>query len=186
MKLIVGLGNPGLKYKKTRHNVGFMFTNELAKDCSEKFQLKKDLKCMMFEKTIANEKVIVIQPQTYMNLSGESVLAVKNYYDINIDDILVIYDDMDLPVGKVRIRPNGSSGGHRGIQNIMDLLKTKDIKRVRIGISSCDKDDVVDYVLGKFNKDDEIAISLVTSKAKEMVESFINETFENFMNRYNG
>ena len=102
MKLIVGLGNPGLRYRKTRHNVGFMFTDELVKSCKTKFKLEKPLKSMIAEAIISGEKVIIIQPQTFMNLSGEAVVAVKNYYDIDINDILVIYDDLDLPVGKIR------------------------------------------------------------------------------------
>ncbi len=100
-----------------------------------------------------------------MNLSGEAVRAVCKYYGIDVNDILVIYDDLDLPVGKVRIRPNGSSGGHRGMQNIIDMLQTKEIHRIRIGIDGCDKDKVIDYVLGRFNKEEEIEISLIISKS---------------------
>lgn len=185
MKLIVGLGNPGVKYEKTRHNVGFMFTSELANKYNLKFNLEKKLKSNIAITTINGEKVFIIQPQTFMNLSGEAVLAVSKYYGIDTSDILVIYDDMDLPVGRVRIRPNGSSGGHRGMQNIIDLLQTKEIKRIRIGINGCEKDKVIDYVLGAFSKEDSIEISLITSKADLMVESFLKETFENFMNRYN-
>lgn len=186
MKLIVGLGNPGLRYRKTRHNVGFMFTDELVKSCKTKFKLEKPLKSMIAEATISGEKVIIIQPQTFMNLSGEAVVAVKNYYDIDINDILVIYDDLDLPVGKIRIRKDGSSGGHKGMKSIIELLKTSEIKRVRIGISGCNKEDVIDYVLGKFEKDEAIDILLATSKAYDIVESFIEESFDNFMSRYNG
>lgn len=185
MKLIVGLGNPGSKYEKTRHNVGFMFTDELVKKNNFNFNLDKKMQSRIASGIIGTEKVLIIQPQTYMNLSGEAVLKVCQYYEIDTSDILVIYDDLDLPVGKVRIRPNGSSGGHRGMQNIIDMLKTKDISRIRIGISGCDKDKVIDYVLGKFNKDEEIEISLVTSKADLMIESYLKDTFENFMNRYN-
>lgn len=184
MKLIVGLGNPGLQYKKTRHNVGFMFVDELVKQYKGKFTLNKSLKCELFETLVANEKLIIIKPQTFMNLSGESVKAVCNYYNISVNDILVIHDDMDLPTGKVRIRPSGSSGGQKGMKNIIDLLLTQDIKRIRIGIDHS-SNDTVDYVLGKFSKEDSILISLVTSKASDMIASFITETFENFMNRFN-
>ena len=186
MKLIVGLGNPGKKYERTRHNVGFIFTDELAKKNSLIFTLNKSLKCNIVTDNIAGEKVIIIQPQTYMNLSGEAVLAVSKYYQIDPKDIIVIYDDLDLPVGKIRIRPNGSSGGHKGMQNIIDLMHTNEIKRIRIGINGCDKNKVIDYVLGKFNKEEDIEISLAVSKAYPMIESFIKETFENFMNRFNG
>lgn len=186
MKLIVGLGNPGLKYKKTRHNVGFMFVDSLVKTLKGKFSLNKPMKSMMYEATIGGEKVIIIEPQTYMNLSGEAVKLVKNYYNIDGSDILVIYDDLDLPVGKIRIRKNGSSGGHKGMKSIIELLNTSEIKRVRIGISGCDKDEVIDYVLGKFTKDEAIDISIATDKAYEIIEAFIKETFDNFMSRYNG
>ena len=186
MKLIVGLGNPGLRYKKTRHNVGFMFADSLVKECKTKFTLNKSLKCKMATADIEGEKVLIIEPQTYMNLSGEAVSLVKNYYNIELSDILVVYDDLDLPVGKIRIRPNGSSGGHKGIKSIIELLKTSEIKRVRIGISGCEKEEVIDYVLGKFTKDEAIDISLATGKAYEIVCSFIKESFDNFMSRYNG
>lgn len=185
MKLIVGLGNPGNKYEKTRHNIGFMFTNELVKKNNFNFTLDKKLQTKIASGIINNEKVYIIQPQTYMNLSGEAVRAVCKYYGIDVNDILVIYDDLDLPVGKVRIRPNGSSGGHRGMQNIIDMLQTKEIHRIRIGIDGCDKDKVIDYVLGRFNKEEEIEISLIISKADLMIESYLKESFENFMNRYN-
>lgn len=185
MKLIVGLGNPGSKYEKTRHNVGFMFTQELIDKYNLKFSLDKKLKSNITSLNIKNEKIFIIQPQTYMNLSGEAVLAVCKYYNISYEDILVIYDDMDLNVGKLRIRPSGSSGGHRGMQNIIDMLQTKEIKRIRIGINGCEKDKVIDYVLGNFSKEDAIEIALITSKAQMIVESFLSETFENFMNRYN-
>lgn len=186
MKLIVGLGNPGIKYKKTRHNVGFMFTDELANKLNASFSLNKSLKSNIALTTLNGEKIIIAQPQTFMNLSGEAVLAISRYYQIKLEDILVIYDDLDLPVGKIRIRPSGSSGGHNGMKNIIELLHSNEIKRVRIGISGCDKDKVIDYVLGKFSKEEEIEISLAVSKALMMVESFMMEKFENFMNRYNG
>ena len=185
MKLIVGLGNPGNKYEKTRHNIGFMFTDELVKKNNFNFTLDKKLQTKIASGIINNEKVYIIQPQTYMNLSGEAVRAVCKYYGIDVNDILVIYDDLDLPVGKVRIRPNGSSGGHRGMQNIIDMLQTKEIHRIRIGIDGCDKDKVIDYVLGRFNKEEEIEISLIISKADLMIESYLKESFENFVNRYN-
>ncbi len=186
MKLIVGLGNPGIKYKKTRHNIGFMFTDELAEKLNIKFSLVKNLKSNIALTTLNGEKIIIAQPQTFMNLSGEATKLICNYYQISPSDVLVIYDDLDLPVAKVRIRPNGSSGGHKGMQNIIDLLRTNEIKRIRIGISGCDKDQVIDYVLGKFNKEEAIDISITMSKALPMVECFLQESFENFMNRYNG
>lgn len=185
MKLIVGLGNPGLKYKKTRHNIGFMFVDELVKQNKEKFLLNKPLKSKIATLMFNNEKVLVIKPQTYMNLSGEAVNLVCKYFKIDIDDILVIYDDLDLPLGKIRIRPNGSAGGQKGMKNILEILKTTEVKRLRIGIDQNGSLDAVDFVLGKFSKDDGIIISLVLEKASEIINTYLTHSFENFMNRYN-
>ncbi len=187
-KLIVGLGNPGLKYKYTRHNVGFMFVDSLTKDYNLDFHLDKSLKGMIAEQTIENNegikyKVLFVKPVTYMNNSGECVEAVCKYYKINTEDILIIHDDLDLPVAKVRIRPHGSSGGQKGMQNIIDHMKTSEIKRIRIGI---DKDgDTIDYVLSKFPKDDKEKISLIFDKSAMMVKDYLSMKFENFMNKYN-
>ena len=186
-KIIVGLGNPGLKYKYTRHNIGFMFIDSLKKDFNLDFHLDKNLKCMIAENIIDinNEKikVLFVKPITFMNNSGECVEKVMNYYKTNIDDLLVIHDDLDLPVAKVRIRPHGSSGGQKGMQSIIDHLKTSDIKRIRIGI---DKDgDTIDYVLSKFPKTDKEKIDNVLYQSKQMVMDFLTMKFENFMNEYN-
>lgn len=185
MKLIVGLGNPGLKYRKSRHNVGFMFCDDLLKTCKIKATLEKKFKAFMAKTTISGEEVIIIEPVTYMNLSGEAVKLVKDYYNIDTSDILVIYDDLDLPVGKIRIRPNGSSGGHNGMKNIIANLNTSDIKRVRIGIGDCDHEKTVDYVLTKFNKEDHNLIMEAIYKSYEIVASFISDSFDNFMSKYN-
>lgn len=185
MKLIVGLGNPGLKYQKTRHNIGFMFLDEIARDLKLEFTLNKQLKSLIANTTINGEKIIFIKPQTFMNLSGEAVLAVVNYYKLDVDNILVVYDDLDLPVGKIRIRKNGSSGGHKGMNNIIELLKTTEIKRIRIGIMNTSKIDTVDYVLGRFNEEDLSLINLAISQAPKMLESFLVDTFDDFMNKFN-
>ncbi len=185
MKLIVGLGNPGLRYKKTRHNIGFMFADELVKQNKEKFSLNKPLKSEIATIMINNEKVLVMKPQTYMNLSGEAVNLVSKYFGIDMDDILVVYDDFDLPLGKIRIRPNGSAGGQKGMKNIIETLKTTEVKRLRIGINQNGSLDAIDYVLGKFSKEDGITISFVLEKANEIIATYLTQTFENFMNRYN-
>ena len=163
MKLIVGLGNPGKQYKDTRHNVGFMFVDNVINKLSLKFSLDKALKCEILQTNINGEKVIFIKPMTYMNLSGDSVYLVANYYKINYEDILVIYDDLDLETGKIRIRPNGSSGGHKGIQSIINNLGTNNIKRVRIGIDKVSSDKTIDYVIGNFSKQDKEIIDIMIS-----------------------
>ena len=185
MKMIVGVGNPGIKYKKTRHNVGFMFVESLCDKLGIKTTVNHQLKCELVQTHIKGEKVIIVKPITYMNLSGEAVLAVCKYFNVDTADILVIHDDLDLPVGKVRIRAKGSAGGQKGMKNIIDLLHTEEISRIRIGIDKQKFGDTADYVLGVFSEDDKIAIDLVTTKALEMVECFLTSTFENFMNRYN-
>ena len=186
-KVIVGLGNPGLKYKYTRHNIGFMFIDSLTKDFNLDFHLDKSLKCMIGEKTfdVKDEKikVLFVKPITYMNNSGECVENVLKYYKVNTEDLLVIHDDLDLPVAKVRIRPHGSSGGQKGMQSIIDHLGTSEIKRIRIGI---DKDgDTIDYVLSKFPKDDKEKINDVLYQSNKMITDFLTMKFENFMNEYN-
>lgn len=185
MKLIVGLGNPGLRYQATRHNIGFMFVDEIASKLKIEFNLNKQLKSLIANTTFNGEKIILIKPQTFMNLSGEAVLAVTNYYKIDVSDILIVYDDLDLPVGKIRIRKNGSSGGHKGMSNIIELMKTSEIKRIRIGIMNNSKIDTVDYVLGKFSEDDKALINLAISQAQKMLESYLVDTFDDFMNKFN-
>lgn len=185
MKLIVGLGNPGKEYKDTRHNTGFMFVDKVASKLNLEFKLDKAKKCEIAMADIANEKVIFIKPQTYMNLSGEAVVIVKNFYKINSEDILVIYDDLDLGTGKIRIRPNGSSGGHKGIQSIMTLLGTQDIKRVRIGIDKVSSNKTVDYVIGNFTKEERELMDIAFENGLDIVTDFIKLPFEQVMSRYN-
>ena len=183
MKLIVGLGNPGLSYRNTRHNVGFMFIDELKRNYKLDFKLNKKFKGYIASFNLKGEELLFLKPVTYMNLSGESVLAVVNYYKINTDDIIVIHDDMDLPTGKIRIRPNGSSAGQKGMNNIIELLKTSEIKRIRIGIDK--GDDAIDHVLGVFGKEEREIIDDQLAKASFMIEDYLEMTFANFMNKYN-
>ena len=185
MKLIVGLGNPGDRYKNTRHNIGFMFLDELKNDLNLEFSLNKQLKSLIAFANINGEKIIFAKPQTFMNLSGEAVLSIVNYYKLEIEDIVIVYDDLDLPTGKIRIRKTGSSGGHKGMSNIIQLLKTSEIKRIRIGIMNNSNIDTIDYVLGKFTIDEEAQIRLTLSKSLEIVKSFIVDSFDDFMNKFN-
>lgn len=185
MKLIVGLGNPGELYKNTRHNVGFMFLDKIVDDLNLKFTVDKRLKGEIAISNFNSEKVILLKPLTFMNLSGEAVKLVKDYYKIDDKDILVIYDDLDLPTGKIRIRQNGSAGGHKGMGNIIKLLGNDLIKRVRIGIDKSERIPVVDYVLGRFLGDEDITIRITLDKAYDMYISYLSTSFENFMNKYN-
>ncbi|NLD26349.1 MAG: aminoacyl-tRNA hydrolase [Acholeplasmataceae bacterium] len=185
MKLIVGLGNPGRKYQDTRHNVGFMFVDELAKNLKLKFTQNKALKSAVASFVWGEEKIIVIKPQTYMNLSGEAVRLVADYYRINHDDILVIYDDLDLPEGKIRIRRSGSSGGHKGMASIINLLGREDIKRIRIGIGDHEDLDTADYVLSRPSAEGRALIKTAITQAYEMFLFYLEHSFDEFMGQYN-
>lgn len=184
MKLIVGLGNPGTKYKQTRHNAGFIVIDQFC----EKHNLILSTNKMnsLYTKTkLFNEDVIICQPQTFMNLSGEAILQIKNYFNIEIEDILIIYDDLDLEVGKIRLRKNGSAGGQNGMKNIIALLKTEKINRIRVGISKDKLIPVVDYVLGKFTLAQKEALLPAVEQSVLAIEAFIKHDFEYAMNWYN-
>lgn len=183
MKLVVGLGNPGRRYQKTRHNTGFMFIDCVAKAFNIKFKLDKDKQCEIGMTNIAGKKIILIKPQTYMNNSGIAVLKVINYYQISLDDVIIIYDDLDLDVAKIKIKPQGSSGGHKGMQSIINHLKTTEIKRIRIGISK--EENTIDHVLSKFSKDEKKAIDFVFNQAPDIIIDFASLSFEAVMNKYN-
>lgn len=185
MKLIVGLGNFGKEYKNTRHNIGFMALDFYANKNGLSID-KKKFKGLYTETTINNEKVILLEPQTYMNLSGECVRDFVLYFHIDIKDILVIYDDMDLDVGVLRLREKGSAGGHNGIKNIIDHLKTNEFRRVRVGISK-DKDrSTIDYVLGKFKEEEKKIIDEKIEKVSCIIEDFVKYDFNKVMSMYNG
>ena len=183
MKLIVGLGNPGKQYQNTRHNVGFMFVDNIVSKLKGKFTLDRSKRTEIYDTIINGEKVIFIKPQTFMNLSGEAVRLVANFFKIEVEDILVIYDDLDLDLGRIKIRPTGSSGGHKGMQSIIDNFNTLDIKRVRIGIAKANN--VIDYVLGNFSKDEKITIDLSIEKGYDILMDFISKSMEELMSIYN-
>jgi PTH1 family peptidyl-tRNA hydrolase len=181
MKLIIGLGNPGKEYENTRHNVGFMVLNYFPgnNDWHEKFN------ALYHDEIINNEKVVFIKPLTFMNLSGDAVIKYINYYNINTDDILVIQDDIDLSVGKYRLKYKSSCGGHNGMRSIINNLGTESIPRLKVGISRENKIDTKDYVLGKFNKSE---LEILTSNFpiyKEIIEEFIMKNIDSVMLHYN-
>lgn len=184
MKLIVGLGNIGKEYERTRHNAGFMTIDKVADKLGVTFNQTK------FKATIATlkkdgETVILMKPSTYMNLSGEAVIEAVHFYKIDPQDILIIHDDLDLPVGKIRLRTKGSSGGQNGMKNIIQHLGTQDIKRIRVGIDKDPRIPVVDYVLGKISKEDMEAFDDAANRAADACVAFINTPFERVMNKFN-
>lgn len=186
MKLIVGLGNPGGEYKNTRHNVGFIFLNSFLS--KENLSLdKKKFKGYYIDYVSKNgNKAILLEPQTYMNLSGDSIIEFVNYFKIKSEDVLVIHDDLDLALGKVRIRAKGSSGGHNGIKSIISNLNTEDFKRIRIGIGKDPIIPVIDYVLGKFSQDDLKLLSTKFETVNKVIEEFIDgEDFHVIESKYN-
>lgn len=184
MKMIVGLGNPGDEYVNTRHNIGYMFIDDFANKHNVIID-KKKFNGLYTELMIDNEKVILVKPLSYMNLSGEVVSKFVNYFKVNLNDLLIINDDLDLPLGKIRLRENGSSGGHNGLKNIALHLGTEDFKRLKIGISNDKGMDTKDYVLGKFSKEDIKLLDELKETVSELQEDFIKIDFDRLMNKYN-
>lgn len=184
MFLIVGLGNPGKKYEKTRHNVGFMALDLFAEVAKIDID-RNDFKGLYGKGIIFDKEVILLKPQTFMNLSGEAVTAIVNFFKINVEDIIVIYDDMAIEPGHIRLREKGSSGGHKGIQNIIDLLGTNEIKRIRIGIGE-PPFDAIDFVLSKPVGDEAIAINQAIEKAKDALVECLRNDFHHAMSKFNG
>ncbi len=181
MKLIVGLGNPGKEYEDTRHNVGFLVLDNYLKtdDWKEKFN------AMYHEARINGEKVIFVKPLTYMNLSGDAVVQFVNYYDIDLDDILVIHDDLDLTFGTYKLKKNSSAGGHNGIKSIINRLGSENFARLKVGISHDKSIDTKDYVLGNFSKKDKEIFNTMQDDFNKIIESFVIDGIEKTMNIYN-
>ncbi|MFC3040981.1 aminoacyl-tRNA hydrolase [Virgibacillus xinjiangensis] len=185
MKCIVGLGNPGKKYESTRHNAGFMVIDELLKRHGWELNKKKFNGYYAMEHLDA-EKVILLKPQTYMNLSGQSIRPLIDYYGIEPEDVLVIYDDLDLPTGRIRLRQKGGHGGHNGIRSTIDHLGTKEFKRIRIGVGRPDDStSVIDYVLGSFPKAELEEVDSSIQKAADACEAWIGDSFPVVMNKFN-
>lgn len=185
MKCIIGLGNPGKKYELTRHNIGFIVLDYLAMKYNTPIS-KIKFKSYYTEINVDGEKIILVKPQTYMNLSGEAVSSVINYYNLDLNDVMVIFDDIDVEFGKIRIRKKGGSGTHNGIKNIIYSLNSDEFPRLRFGIGKPDNGDLVDYVLRKFPKDDIGQLKETVIKATMAIEEFIKFGIDESMNKYNG
>ncbi|GAB3054562.1 aminoacyl-tRNA hydrolase [Virgibacillus ainsalahensis] len=185
MKCIVGLGNPGKKYQDTRHNIGFMIIDELLDRYGWELNKKKFNGSYAMEH-VQGEKVFLLKPQTYMNLSGESIRPLMDYYDINLEDVLIIYDDLDLPTGKIRLRQKGGHGGHNGLRSTIDHLGTKDFKRIRFGVGRpTNPTPVVNYVLSSFPKEEQEDVNVSIKKAADACEAWLKTPFLEVMNEYN-
>ncbi len=185
MKLIVGLGNPGLEYAKTRHNVGFQCLDYLAARHNITFG-KKNMKAIWGKGVLAGKEVILAKPQTFMNLSGQSVGEIVRFFKIDPkQDLLVIYDDLDLPVGKLRLRPNGSSGGQNGLRNILDLLGTLEVPRLRVGIGRPRLGTARDRVLNEFSREEQPVMEEIYRRVELAVLTWLTDGMEAAMNRFN-
>lgn len=184
MYIIVGLGNPGKKYENTRHNIGFITIDHLA----EKYDIRVDrlkFKSLIGEGRIGREKVLLVKPQTYMNLSGEAVREVAAYYKVDMEKIIVIYDDLDLEAGTLRIRKFGSAGTHNGMKSVVYQLKSDRFPRIRIGIGMEDRGDIIDFVIGGFTKKEKEVLEPAIDRAVYAIEAIVSGDVDLAMNRYN-
>ncbi|MBS4175770.1 aminoacyl-tRNA hydrolase [Bacillus sp. FJAT-49736] len=185
MKLIVGLGNPGSQFDKTKHNIGFEVIDELAKRYSTNLNQSKynGLYTIIHNN---GQKFMLLKPLTYMNLSGECIRPLMDYYDIALDELLVIYDDLDLPVGKIRLRQKGSAGGHNGIKSTIAHIGTQSFNRIRIGIGRPENGmSVPDYVLSKFKKEEWTTLQIAIGNSADACESWLDKPFIEVMNQFN-
>jgi PTH1 family peptidyl-tRNA hydrolase len=189
MKLIVGLGNPGRGYANNRHNIGFMCLNHFARSHGIKFD-KKQAQARTGSGEIAGSNIILAKPQTYMNLSGQSVILLVKKFKIDPEELIIIHDDLDLPLGTIRIRHGSSSGGHKGINSIISHLGSQDFYRIRIGIgrpdiSEISEDDIASFVLSDFSPEEKRIIDQVISSTGEAILCLLTDGLITAMNRYN-
>jgi PTH1 family peptidyl-tRNA hydrolase len=185
MKWIVGLGNPGKQYEHTRHNIGFEVIDALSSQFAIPLDQSK-FKGLYGMGLHKGEKILLLKPLTYMNLSGESIKAVMDYYKLDLEDLLVIYDDLDLPAGKIRLRQKGSPGGHNGIKSTVAHLGTQQFNRIRIGIDRPKNGmSVSDYVLGKFHKDEQPFMLEAVKKSTDACQAWLDKPFLQVMNEFN-
>lgn len=184
IKLVVGLGNPGKQYQNTRHNMGFRVVDEIAKKLGVS-QWKERDGALYFDCYFDMCRVVFIKPQRFINLSGDVMIKFVNFLNIKTEDIIVISDDLDLPVGSIKLKEKGSSGGHNGLKNIESQLKTNEYKRIKIGISNDRNIDTKDYVLEKLNKEENDKLNPAIQKAANAVLDSIAHPFSQVMSKYN-
>jgi PTH1 family peptidyl-tRNA hydrolase len=183
MKLVVGLGNPGKEYKLTRHNIGFMVAEELAERAASLKNISR-FEAVVAEAQLGGEKVLLAKPLTFMNLSGRAVISIIRWYKIAQTDFIIVYDDMDLPMGSVRIRATGGSGGHNGMKSIVQYLGTQEFARIRLGIGRAESSSIP-WVLGKFTSEELAEVEPAVKKAADAVECWCRHGITQTMNSYN-
>lgn len=184
MYLIVGLGNPGREYEKTRHNAGFELIDKYANHYGLEIN-KKKLDGLFVKSMINNQEVILMKPQLYINLSGNVIKKYLDYFDISVDNLLIISDDLDQEIGSYKLKPSGSSGGHNGLKDIESHLKTKDYKRLKLGISNNKLVDTKNYVLGSFSKSERQIIDKNNEKLIKLLDDYLEMSFDKLMAIYN-
>ncbi len=184
--LIVGLGNPGLQYENTRHNVGFMAVDLLMKDAESNFTRNK-YEAIFGECTVGKNRVLVVKPQTYMNNSGRAVQQISAFYKIPADRIIIVFDDISLDVGKIRMRRNGSHGGHNGMRDIIELMGNNNIARVKVGVGQKPHPDynLADWVLSKFPESDKENLDAALKKTVKALKEIMSKGIDSAMNKYN-
>lgn len=181
--VIVGLGNPGSKYEQTRHNVGFMFVDRLAESYNATFVLDRQKEAYIADIYMDGKKHLLVKPITFMNNSGNAVRKILDYWNIDTSELIVVYDDMDLEVGKIRIRKVGSAGGHNGMKSIIAHIQTQEFKRIRIGIGR--SVDNIEHVLGKFKPSEKPLIEDTLALAPKLITDYLAKGIDFLMNRYN-
>jgi PTH1 family peptidyl-tRNA hydrolase len=185
--LIVGLGNPGAEYAHTRHNAGFLLVEKLASKWKCDWTNERKFAARMARSERSGKKVLLCEPQTFMNLSGETVGALKDFYQLPLKQILVAVDDADLPLGEIRLRANGSSGGHHGLESIEQHVSSREFARLRIGIGRKDgAREIANYVLGKFDSSESELLKKVLERASNQIETWLEAGIEKAMNQFNG
>lgn len=184
MYIIVGLGNPGKKYENTRHNMGFLAIDRMAEEYGISVD-KIKFKALVGEGRIAGQRVVLVKPQTYMNLSGESVQEIMHFYKEDIENLIVIYDDLDIPAGKIRVRKKGSAGTHNGMRNIVQMLADDGFPRIRVGIGGEKKGDLIDFVIGGVSKSEMELLREATVQASKAAAAIVEKGIEKAMNEYN-
>ncbi len=184
MKIVIGLGNPGTKYTKTRHNIGFMVIDKFLKGCNVSFT-KKYRDSIVNKCLIEGEEILFVKPQLFMNLSGIPAKRIAEKNNCNLNEILIVLDDMNLPLGKVRIREKGSSGGHKGLKSISDHLKTTYFSRLRIGIGNISSEDTEDFVLSRFTREEKKVVEEALGKACNAIRYWITTDINNCMSMIN-
>lgn len=187
LHLIVGLGNPGAEYAKTRHNAGFLLVQRLAERWKANWALEKKFNARLARGEFGGRRLLLCEPQTYMNSSGEAVGAVVGFYRVAREQLLVVVDDADLPFGEIRLRPSGSSGGHHGLESIEKHLGTREFARLRIGIGrKAGAREITNYVLGRFDASESATLEKVLGRAVDQIECWLKAGLPKAMSQFNG